>query len=165
MNEEEMRQEYKGLYAYMAESKNLDNMKAFGKVMNEMMYWMIDNKPEAARNWIEKLESIKWKNYLTTKEAESIVSSMTPKAPWSRDQWKEAMTQYGFEKEKQPCYNSCALWVTMNMVMSDSSETIGKYVSRENLFGFVHDIAVDKLTDEDKRFNIRRYFGLLSADM
>lgn len=85
---------------------------------------------------------------------------MEPKAPWTRDQWKAAMEQHGFETEKQPCYNKCALWATMNMIMSDSSETLGKYVENGNLFKLVYELAVDKLTDKDKVFSIRRYFDL-----
>jgi hypothetical protein len=85
---------------------------------------------------------------------------MEPKAPWSREQWKAAMEQNGFALEKEPCYNRCALYTTMNMLMSDSSETFNKYIVSEELFGIVHDLAVDKLTDNDGRFNVRRYFAL-----
>ena len=42
--------------------------------------------------------------------------------------------------------------------MSDSSETMKKYVDEDNLFNMVYDLAVDKLTDKDKVFNIRDYF-------
>ena len=76
------------------------------------------------------------------------------------DQWKQAMTEHGFEMQDEPCYNSCALYVTMNMIMSDSGETLAKYVDKDNLFKAVHDLAVDKLTDHDGVFNIRSYFGL-----
>ena len=144
----------------MAMSKNPDNMKAFGHVMSEMMEWMIANKSDAAQEWIDKLQAIKWKNYLTTKEAESIVSDMVPKAPWSREQWKNAMEQHGYALEKEPYYNRCALYVTMNMLMSDSSETLGKYVAPDVVFDVVHDLAVDKLTDHDGMFRIRSYFSL-----
>lgn len=44
--------------------------------------------------------------------------------------------------------------------MSDSSETLSKYVRKEDIFKAVHDLAVDKLTDKDKVFNIRAYFSL-----
>ena len=70
------------------------------------------------------------------------------------------MEQHGYELERIPCYNSCSLWVTMNMIMSDSNITITKYVSSDNTFDFVYDLAVDKLTDKDKVFNIREYFRL-----
>ena len=144
----------------MANSNDPANMKAFGKVMTEMYMWYADNKTEAANEWLEKLSAIKWNNYLTPKEAEKIVSEMEPKAPWSREQWRAAMEQNGYSLEEEPYYNRCALWVTMNMIMSDSSATIGKYVANGDLFKLVHDLAVDKLTDADGRFSIRKYFSV-----
>lgn len=155
-----MRDEFYTLYNIMQNSQNVNFMHTFGQVHKEMMEWMIANRPTEAQEWIEKLESIRWRNYLTPKEAQKIVDNMNPKAPWSREQWKQAMMQHGYELEWEPCYNSCALWVTMNMIMSDSSETLAKYVDNGNLFKAVHDLAVDKLKDPDKVFNIRRYFGL-----
>ena len=121
----------------MADSGKKENMVAFGSVMNEMMDWFIANKPEMAQEWLERLDAIMWKNYLTPKEAQMIVSEMNPQAPWSREQWKSAMVQKGYPMEKEPCYNSCALWVTMDMIMSDSSETITKYIGQDELFDFV----------------------------
>ena len=144
----------------MAMSKDPKNMKLFGHVMNEMMDWLIANKPEAAEEWIGKLESVKWKNYLTPAEAEKIVAAMEPKAPWNREQWKGAMHQHGFDMSHEPYYNSCALYATMNMIMSDSSATLSKYVSGEDMFKVVHDLAVDKLQDHDGKFAVRAYFGL-----
>ena len=157
---EEMIKKFNELYQLMASSENVAYMRAFGNVHKEMMEWMIANKQELAQEWIEKLCSIKWKNYLTQKEAEKIVSGMEPKATWSRDQWNNAMTQRGFDMERETCYNSCALWVTMNMIMSDSSETLSKYIDDTNLFTAVYDLSVDKLTDKDGKFNIRSYFGV-----
>ena len=155
-----MKKEFDSLYNMMANSNNVAFMRTFGQVHKEMMEWFILNKPDLAQAWIEKLESIKWKNYLTPKEAQTIVDNMVPKAPWSRDQWKTVMEQQGFQLEKEPCYNRCALWVTMNMIMSDSSATLGKYIANGDLFKLVHDLAVDKLTDSDGVFSIRRYFNL-----
>ena len=128
---------------------------------------MIDNKADAASEWIEKLGAIKWRNYLTPKEAEEIVANMVPKAAWSRDIWRQALTNNGLELEHEPMYNSCALWTTMNMIYSDSGKTIANImggdldsVDQLELVKAIHALAVDKLTDEDGVFNIRRYFGL-----
>jgi len=85
---------------------------------------------------------------------------MIPKAPWSREQWKAAMEQNGYDLEEEPCYNKCALYVTMNMIMSDSSQTIMKYVEDGDMFKMVHDLAVDKLTDKDDVFSVRKYFNV-----
>lgn len=160
MTPEEMKNEFHALYNMMANSHDVSFMRTFGNVHKEMMDWMIANKPELAQDWLDKLESIKWNNYLTSKEAEKIMANMMPKAPWAKDVWKQAMTQHSFELSHEPCYNSCALWVTMNMIMSDSSETLKKYVAEEDMFKAVHDLAVDKLKDKDGVFNIRSYFGV-----
>ena len=157
---DDLRQKYTELYEHMAMSKKPEYMKTFGKVMTEMFDWFAVNKPNAAQEWIEKLESIKWKNYLTPAEAEDIVSEMNPKTPWSREQWRNTMERHGFDLEREPCYNRCALWVTMSMIMSDSSSTLEKYIDEEQMFKAVYDLAVDKLTDKDGKFNIRHYFSI-----
>ena len=166
MTQNEMRETYSKAYRYMAESKNPENMKAFGRVMNEMMDWMITNKPETAQDWVEKLCAIQWDNYLTQKEAEKIVNSMIPKAPWTREQWRSAMESNGYSLEEAPCYNSCALWVVMSMIYSDSSGTLTKWMQTAGktdasaMFQLIHDLALDKLKDEDGKFDVRSYFGL-----
>lgn len=160
MTAQELKNKYWHLYDYMAGSNKTEYMMLFGKVMSCMMEDMIVNSPSKAEEYIDKLEAIKWKNYLTPKEAEKIVAGMEPKAPWSREQWAAAMQQQGYPLEKEPCYNRCALWVTMNMIMSDSSQTLGKYVSNGDLFKMVYELAVDKLTDKDGVFSIRHYFDV-----
>lgn len=160
MTAEEMKNEFYALYNMMANSNKVEYMHTFGQVHKEMMNWFILNKPELAQEWLDKLSAIKWKNYLTPKEAERIVAEMQPKAPWTRDQWKTAMEKEGFPLEKEPCYNSCALYATMEMIMSDSSETLKKYVADDRLFDAVYELAVDKLTDEDGNFNVRKHWNL-----
>ena len=151
----------------MATSRNPEYMKAFGKVMTDMFNWYAENKREAAEEWLMKLEAIKWKNYLTKAEAEDIVAKMQPKAPWSRDVWKSAMESYGLPLEKEPCYNSCALWTEMNKQYSDSAETIAsilgkdlKDVPADQMVKATYHLALDMLTDKDGVYNIRKYFGL-----
>ena len=160
MTQEEIKNEFYSLYDLMANSNKVENMRTFGNVHKEMMDWFIANKPELAQEWLEKLQSIKWKNYLTPKEAQKIVDGMNPSAPWSRDQWRAAMKEHGFELDKEPYYNRCALWVTMNMKMSDSGETLAKYIAGDKMFEAVYHLAVDSLTDKDEKFNVRKYFGL-----
>jgi hypothetical protein len=161
MTAEEMRNEFRALYNMMASSNKVENMHVFGNVHKEMMEWFIVNKPDLAQEWLDKLESIRWCQYLTPKEADKIIAGMDPKAPWSREQWKNAMESFGLPLEEQPCYNKCALYVTMSMIMSDSSKTLSKYAADSNaMFEFVHALALDKLKDVDKRFDIRHYFNL-----
>ena len=167
MNKQELEDKYMALYDYMANSKKSENMKAFGHVMSQMMEWFIENKPDMAEEYIDKLESIKWKNYLTRKEAATIVNNMVPAAKWPMDIWKAAMEKMGVLTEEEPCYNSCALWVAMNMVYSDDIRTIaglmGKTVDSmtpEEMVKATHAFAINKLKDTDGVFKIRRYFGL-----
>ena len=157
---QEMKERFADLYAYMAMSKKPAYMMAFGSVMKEMMDWMTANKPAEAQEWIDKLESIRWKNYLTPKEADNIIAQMVPKAPWTRDQWRAAMDKHEYKHEEMPYYNPCSLFVVMSMIYSDSSETLSHFMQGADMFDVVHDLAVDKLKDQDGRFNVRRYFGL-----
>lgn len=160
MNAQEMKERFSDLYTYMATSKKPAYMMAFGSVMKEMMDWMIANKPAEAQEWIDKLESVRWKNYLTPKEADSIVAQMVPKAPWTRDQWRTAMDKHEYKHEEMPCYNPCALFATMSMIHSDSFDTLSHFTQGADMFDVIHDLAVDKLKDRDGRFNVRHYFGL-----
>ena len=168
MNKEDLRKEYTMLYKYMASSSNPDYMKAFGAVMNEMMDWMIANKSESAEAWVERLSAIKWNNYLTAAEAEAIVNSMEPAAPWKRDVWRQKMASLNLGIEEEPCYNKCALWAVMSMIYSDSALTIAKLIGgnsvddidESDMIKAVHALAIDKLKDSDGRFRVRRYFGL-----
>ena len=162
-----MKEKFESLYNYMASSTNVAYMRTFGNVNKEMMSWMIQNKPDLAQEWIEKLCSIKWRNYVTQKEADKIVSEMTPKAPWTKDAWKQAMESFDLPLEEDPYYNSCALWVVMNMIYSDSSKSIASIIGKplqeipaEQMVKAVHSLALDKLKDSDEKFNIRKYFSL-----
>ena len=157
--QEEMRQRYDKLYKHMAASGNVDNMKVFGRVMGEIMEWLIVNKPEAAKEWIEELEMVLWDNYLTPKEADEITEAMVPKRSWPRDQWRIEMERHGFAMEEEPYYNGCALYVTMCMIGSDDTDTLKKYAaSGIDMFEFIHALALNKLKDKDGVYSVREYF-------
>lgn len=158
MNTQELREKYLAQYEYMANSRDTKNMKVFGRVMTTMIEDMIQNSPSKAEEYINKLEAVKWKNYLTTAEADKIVTQMEPKAPWSSEQWRQSMERQGLPMEEWPIYNKCALYTTMNMIMSDSSETLENFVQGDKMFKVVHELALDKLKDKDGKFEIRRYF-------
>lgn len=150
----------------MANSRDPKNMKAFGHVMNEMMDYLIQTKPDVAEEMIDKLEAIKWKQYLTPKEAEKIVAGMDPKAPWSRDTWKNAMQSFGLPIEDMPYYNSCALWVEMNKIYSDFGEEIAALLGKpltptdKDIIAACYKMAIKTLRDKDGVYDIRSYFGV-----
>lgn len=164
-----MKQEFCELYDMMAMSRDVNNMQVFGAVHKEMMEWMIQNKPELAQEWIGKLESIKWHQYLTHKEAENIVSKMVPTAPWKYDVWLAAMTKLGIPTEEEPYYNAYALWCEMNKQYSDHAQSLADKVwkkplstiSAEEIVPAIHALAIDVLRDKDGVYDIRKYFGLM----
>lgn len=167
MNQQELKDKYYGLYDYMAQSKDPKNMKAFGRVMNEMMEVMLQKMPDAAEEMIDKLEAIKWRQYLTPREAEKIVPNMNPKAPWSREVWNAAMDKLGLAKEEVPYYNRCALWVEMNKQYSDQGETVAELlgmpltdIPAEKIVPAMYKMALNLLKDKDNVYNIREYFHL-----
>ena len=152
------------LYGMMASSGDVKQMHTFGEVHKKMMAWMIENKPELAEEFIEELCSIKWRQYLTPKEAEKIVAGMDPKAPWSRDTWKSAMEAFGLPLEDAPYYNRCALWVEMNKMYSDFGDEIAALMGQalvpndKNIITACYKMALKTLRDKDGVYDIRSYF-------
>lgn len=168
MNAQELKDKYWELYEMMADSNEPEKMKAFGRVMTKMMNNMIAMKPDMAEEYINELESIKWRNYLTPSEAQKIVDGMDPKAPWSREAWQQAMKQYGLPTEEEPYFNLCALWVEMNKEHSDHAKTMAEKVwmkplndiPAEAMVKAMYFFALDNLKDKDEVYNIRSYFCL-----
>lgn len=150
----------------MAQSQNPKNMKVFGNVMTEMMDVMIQKMPTEAEEMVDKLEAIKWRQYLTPREAETIVSKMDPKGPWSREAWKNTMESFGLPLEEQPAYNRCALWVEMNKIYSDFGENIAELIGKtlsptdKDIIAACYKMALKNLKDKDGVYNIRKYFGV-----
>ena len=124
---------------------------------------MIENHPQQAREYLNKLQSVKWDNYLTQQEATMIVSEMIPKPAWTHTAWEGAMRNLGHSLSEEPYYNENALYATMSMISSDSGETIISMMNNPDTntyFKFVYKLALDKLKDKDGNFNIRSYFRL-----
>ena len=159
-----LKERYDGLYDYMANSKDPKNMKDFGCVMTEMMDVMIAKMPDVAEEMIDQLESIRWKQYLTPKEAQKIVDGMDPKGPWSRDVWKQTMESFGLPLEEPPYYNRCALWTEMNKVYSDFGEEIASLIGKplsptdKDIIAACYRMALKNLKDKDGVYDIRKYF-------
>jgi hypothetical protein len=132
--------------------------------MTQMMDVMLQKMPAEAEEMIDKLEAIKWRQYLTPKEAEKIVAGMDPKAPWSRDMWKGAMESFGLPLEEMPAYNRCALWVEMNKIYSDYGEEIASLLGKplspsdKDIISACYKMALKNLKDKDGIYDIRKYF-------
>lgn len=166
MTTTELKDRYTALYDYMSESRDPKNMKIFGSVMTTMMDYLIQSKPDVAEDMIDKLESIKWKQYLTPKEAQKIVDGMDPKAPWSRDQWKAAMESFGLPLEEPPYFNRCALWTEMSKMYSDFGDEIATLIGKpltptdKDIISACYKMALKTLKDKDGVYDIRRYFSV-----
>ena len=159
------KKKFNELYNYIVASRETGKMKMLGWVMKAMMEQTIANHPQMAEEYINVLESVRWDNYLTEQEAEKIVTAMSPAPMWKKQQWELAMNQMGWDMEHYPCYNKCALYVTMCMVDSDDGDTVAELISKEgsvkqdaDYLIAIHKLALNKLQDEDGVFNIRRYF-------
>ena len=152
------------LYEYIAGSRDVKKMRTLGSVMQWMMQDLCKSHPELAQEYIESLESVKWDNYLTPKEAEKIVDKMKPQPCWTKAEWDRMMDQHGLVKSSGNHYNSCALYVTMCKVCSDSGNTLIDLLDvdlkSEKMFKAIHSLALDELEDEDKMYDVRRYFHM-----
>lgn len=162
-----MKEEFLKLYDYIVNSEDQEKMHVLSNVVKNMMNRFIDSYPNWAREYLDTLQAVKWHNYVTSKEAENIVSNMAPKPAWTSTAWEGMMTNLGFPKSEEPYYNEYALYVTMCMISSDSGDTItsemnanGINPSRDALFKFIYKLAIDKLKDKDHMFNLRNYFKL-----
>ena len=166
MTTTELKDRYTALYDYMSESRDPKNMKIFGSVMTTMMDVMLAKMTAEAEEMIDRLESIKWKQYLTPKEAQKIVDGMDPKAPWSRDQWKAAMESFGLPLEEPPYYNRCALWTEMSKMYSDFGDEIAALLGKpltptdKDIISACYKMALKTLKDKDGVYDIRRYFSV-----
>jgi len=161
----ELKKKFDELYSHIISSRDTGKMKMLGWVMRAMMDQMIEAHPQLAEEYINVLESVRWDNYLTEREAETIVKAMSPAPKWTRQQWEKHMEQSSEDMERYPCYNKCSLYVTMCMIDSDDGETIAKMMGKDGVatndmdyFAMVHQFALNKLKDHDGVFNIRRYF-------
>lgn len=163
-----MKEEFLKLYDYIVNSEDPEKMHVLGRVVKSMMNRFIESYPQWAREYLDTLQAVKWRNYLTAKEAEQIVANMQPKPLWNRTAWEGMMTNLGLPMQDEPHYNQEALYVTMQMICSDDAETLMSYLgmqdlnngNRETLFKLVYKLALNKLCDKDKMFNIREYFKL-----
>lgn len=157
----ELREQFKRIYNEIIDSHDECKMQVLGSVTKAMMCDLIDSDPKQAQEYLDKLEAVNWDNYLTEQEAANIYDSMNPAPLWSRAEWDKTMRANGYDMEHRPHYNAHALFVTMDMITSDSGDTIRKKMAdMDDMFNFVHQLALDKLRDKDGRFEVRKYFDL-----
>lgn len=103
--------------------------------------------------------------FLTEKEAYKIVDafenydgSRGPK--WQPQVLFSAVESLGGKRAEMGKYNCWALYAVMNMKHSDEGGVLKNYAQGEEYAKMCYMLAVAQLMDRDKRFHVRRYFGL-----
>lgn len=168
---EQMTDRYRELYDKMRESKDVRMMKIFGEAEKYMFKAIAGMHPEMADNWLSHLEAVCWDNYLSEKEAVNIGKRIvnqdgTKGFHWMYEPFCKAVEAMGGKTEDKPHYNAYALMVTANMVYSDHAKSIAEdmgfktpaEVPGERMLQSCFRKAVEKLTDADGGFRIRKYF-------
>jgi hypothetical protein len=156
---------YNELYDDMATAKDPMKMMAFGEAEKWVFHMMAEKHPELAEQWLDKLEAMRWNNYLSRSEAEFIVSSFvsqdgTRGAHWGYETFKAAVESLGGKVQSEPYYNCYALWVTANMLYSDHYASASEFVPKDRMPKYFYAMAVETLKDPDRPRFIRRYFDV-----
>lgn len=168
MNADEIMSKFDALYAKMAASTNIEDMKIFGKACRKAVNMLATHMPTMAVEIIDELCAMTWCNYLTDREAEEIVKNMEPGPRWSKEQVARGLERLGLPMEEAPCFNRNAMYVAISMKYSDSAETIAEKIMGKSLADVddltmlkaCYHLAHDVLTDKDGVFRVRRYFDV-----
>lgn len=169
----ELVKKFKELYHEMKESRDVANMRTFGKASNVMFSKLAEVHPEMAEEWLAMLAPIKCHNYLTDEEAGEIAVKFVSQdgsegAYWDKTTLEQAIMRFGGLSSNPPHYNFNALWVTTNMIYSDHAKSIAEdmgyhdvsSVPAERLAKSCYRKAVEKLTDVDRPRFVREYFHI-----
>lgn len=170
---DEILERYEELYEDMANSGNKEKMMAFGDAERCMFKKLAKEHPAIAQMWLDKLEAMHWRNYLSKQEAEEIASHLVNQngrigAHWNYDTFKGAVESLGGKVYEKPYYNCYALWATANMIYSDHAQSVAEdmgypnpeAVPNEKMALSMYKKAVEKLKDVDRPKFIREYFDL-----
>ena len=148
-------------------------MVAFGDAERWAFKRLYEVSPKDAQCWLDKLEAMHWKNYLSRQEADEIASHLVNQngrlgAHWGYETFKGAVESLGGKMYDKPFYNCYALWITANMIYSDHAQSVAEdmgmtspeSVPNEKMALSMYKKAVEKLKDVDRPKFIREYFDL-----
>lgn len=158
-------EKYNELYSLMAESKDASKMKVFGEAEKWVFEQLNKTNPDLARRWLEKIEGVRWNNYICESDAMAIASKFinqdnTRGPKWNYNQVVEAVKAVGGKMSEAPYYNEYALFLVMNMIASDHWGTLLSVVSEDMMPMLIYQLAVDKLKDVDRPHFIKSYWDL-----
>lgn len=156
-------EKYDELYAIMANSGDPAKMHIFGEAEKWAFEQMNRTNPDMAKKWLDRIEAVKWDNYLCEASAMAIVSKFvnqdgTMGAKWNYQQVMDAVRAAGGNESEQPYYNSWALFVVMNWIASNSWKTLSTLTTEDKMPSVVYALALDYLKDPDEPHFIQRYW-------
>lgn len=156
-------EKYDELYAIMANSGDPAKMHIFGEAEKWAFEQINRTNPDMAKKWLDRIEAVKWDNYLCEASAMAIVSKFvnqdgTMGAKWNYQQVMDAVRAAGGNESEQPYYNSWALFVVMNWIASNSWKTLSTLTTEDKMPGVVYALALDYLKDPDEQHFIQRYW-------
>jgi hypothetical protein len=170
MTAEERYQQFLDRYESVIRSGDISQMQPLGEMVKRVMKWLINYEPVIAEQAITLLDGDKiqeYRNHLSAREADEIVSKMEPQPQWSLHHVLDMLKSAGYATEEPPYFNNYALATTMCMILSDSGETLKNELGSDirpakadEILRLVYKLAIDKLKDKDGKFNIRKYFDL-----
>jgi len=170
MTAEELYQQFFNRYKGIIQGRTEEDMIRLGTMTQRVMQWLCVYEPDIAAQAIAILDgedSQQCHNYLSGHEASEIVRQMEPQPQWSLRQVLDMLGNAGYATDDPPYFNNYALATTMCMILSDSGQTLQRIIgspshpaTSEELLASVYQLAVDKLKDNDGKFNIRKYFDL-----
>ena len=167
MDKQQMEQQFLSRYDSIIQSGDTRQMERLGLVVKRVMGWMFKYEPQVAAQALALLDdntATDYANRLTEQEAKDIVSQMVPQPAWTMQGLTASLQSMGLPGDVPPHFNLYALLTTMLMIQSDEGESLKEAIHAndrdERLLRLVYKLAVNRLEDQDGKFNIRKYFGL-----
>lgn len=167
MDKQQMEQQFLSRYDSIIQSGDTRQMERLGAMVKRVMGWMFKYEPQVAAQALALLDdntATDYANRLTEQEARNIVAQMVPQPAWTMQGLTASLQSMGLPGDVPPHFNLWALLTTMLMIQSDEGESLKDAIHAndrdERLLRLVYKLAVNRLEDQDGKFNIRKYFGL-----
>ena len=167
MDKQQMEQQFLSRYDSIIQSGDTRQMERLGAMVKRVMGWMFKYEPQVAAQALALLDedtATDYANRLTEQEARNIVAQMVPQPAWTMQGLTASLQSMGLPGDVPPHFNLYALLTTMLMIQSDEGESLKDAIHAndrdDRLLRLVYKLAVNRLEDQDGKFNIRKYFGL-----
>lgn len=173
MDKKEILEKFWSLMLYAKQSGKTEDIEVSMMMFGKAVGMLADANVKFAKELLECYEgNLKFWNFVTSSEAEAIVSRFINEDGTKGPKWKDAEEVFkkveaiGGKTECLPHYNYYALFVAINMYISDQQSTIIKWVGEDDdkIFEACYDLAVARLKDKDRAQWIRTYFGLTDKE-